>query len=95
MPLGTKIGLGAGHIMLYADPASPAKKDTASQFSVHVYCGQTVSISATAEHFFSLFTSQYMQILNFFLGFLSLPFAPLPPLFILCPCHEVAPSNPS
>ena len=35
MPLGTKVGLGPG-LVLHGDLAAP------SQFSAHVYCGQTV-----------------------------------------------------
>jgi len=34
------IGLGPDHIVLDADPASPPKRDTASQFSTHICCGQ-------------------------------------------------------
>jgi len=40
MPLGVEAGLGAGDFVLdWVDPASP-KRDTAPQFSAHVYCGQ-------------------------------------------------------
>jgi len=52
MPLGTKVGLGPGHIMLHWDPAPLPQKGHSPQFSVHVYCGQTVAISATAEHLY-------------------------------------------
>ena len=41
MPLGMKLGIGLGHIVLDGDPAPP-KRGTASQFSAHIYCGQTV-----------------------------------------------------
>jgi len=41
MPLGTKVGLGPGHIVLHGDPPPP--KGAQSQFSAHVYCGQTVA----------------------------------------------------
>jgi len=46
MPLGTKVGLGPGHIVLDGDPApSPLQKGGHSlQFSAHVYCGQTVAL---------------------------------------------------
>jgi len=40
-PLGTEVGLGPGDIALYGDPA-PHKWAQPFQFSVHVYCGQTV-----------------------------------------------------
>jgi len=53
MQLGTEISLGPGHI-LDADPTQPPlpqkTRGTASQFSAHVYCGQTIAISATAKH---------------------------------------------
>jgi len=42
MPLGTKIDLGQGHIVLYADPAHP-QEGHGLQFSADVYCGQTVA----------------------------------------------------
>jgi len=41
MPLSVEIGLGPGDLVLDGDPAaSPRKKGTAAEFSVHVYCGQ-------------------------------------------------------
>jgi len=40
MPRGMEVGLGPGHIVLDGDPALP-KKGTHTQFSAHVYCGQT------------------------------------------------------
>jgi len=51
MPLGTEVGLGPGDIVLDGDPARPQKGHSSpSQFSAHVYCGQTVApISATDE----------------------------------------------
>ena len=42
MPLGTKLGLGPGHIVLDGDPA-PQKGARSPLFSAHVYCGQTVA----------------------------------------------------
>jgi len=42
MLLGTKVGLGPGHIVLHGDPAPPAKKGL-SPLLAHVYCGQTVA----------------------------------------------------
>jgi len=41
MPLGTEVGLGPGDVVLDRVPA-PHKRGTVPQFSVHVYCGQTV-----------------------------------------------------
>jgi len=43
MPLGTNIGLGPGHIVLYEDPAPPPIRGTAPKFLAHIYCGQTVA----------------------------------------------------
>jgi len=40
MPLGTKVGLDPGNIVLDGDP-TPIKRGTAPQFSDHVYCGHT------------------------------------------------------
>jgi len=40
MPLGTKVGLGPGDIVLYGDPAPP-EKEHSLHISVRVYCGQT------------------------------------------------------
>jgi len=48
MKLGTQIGLGPGHILVDWHPAPPSKGHSL-QFWAHVYCGQTVAISATAE----------------------------------------------
>jgi len=41
MPLGMEIGLGPGDFVLDGDPAPPRKGTAATQFSAHVYCGQT------------------------------------------------------
>ena len=43
MPLGMELGLGPGDFGLDGNPASPLQKGggAPSQFSVHVYCGQT------------------------------------------------------
>jgi len=50
MPLGTEIGLGSGDVVLDADPAPPHEKGHSSpHFSAHVYCGETIALSATAE----------------------------------------------
>jgi len=51
MPLSTEVGIGPDHIVLVGDPAlPPMERGTAPPlFSAHVYCGQTVPMSATAE----------------------------------------------
>jgi len=51
MLLGTEVGLGPGDIMLDGDPAPQRKgaQHPPPHFSAHVYCGQIVAISATAE----------------------------------------------
>jgi len=43
MPLGGEVGLGPDHIVLDGDPATPPQNWHSSQFSVHVYCSQTVA----------------------------------------------------
>ena len=42
-PLGTKADLGPRHILLDGNPVPPPKKRHSSQFSAHVYYGQTVA----------------------------------------------------
>jgi len=41
MPLGTKVNLGPGDVLLDGVAASPPLKEAQPQFSFHVYCGQT------------------------------------------------------
>ena len=41
MPVGTKVDLGTGDIVLDEDPAPLPKKGVGPKFSAHVYCGQT------------------------------------------------------
>ena len=42
MPLGTKVGLGSGHIVLDGDQAPPQKRGYSTpQFSAHAYRGHT------------------------------------------------------
>jgi len=44
MPLGTRVDLGPGHIVLHGDPvAPPQKKRVQPPFSAAVYCGETVA----------------------------------------------------
>ena len=50
--LGMELGLGPGYFVLDGDPAPlslPKRGSGAPKFSAHVYCGQTVAISSTAE----------------------------------------------
>ena len=42
IPIGTKVGLSPGRIVLHGDPA-PLPKGKQPQLSAHVYCGQTVA----------------------------------------------------
>jgi len=39
MPIGTKVALDPGHIVLDVDPASPPEKGHTPQISAHVCCG--------------------------------------------------------
>jgi len=43
MPLGTKVGLSPGHIVLDEAQLAPGKRHSSPLFSIHVYCGQTVA----------------------------------------------------
>jgi len=44
MPLGTKVGLGPGRVVLHDDPAPPPNRGTPPpKFTAHVYCDQTVA----------------------------------------------------
>ena len=43
MPLGMEVGLSPGDSVFDGDPAPLPKKGADSQFSVHVYCGQTAA----------------------------------------------------
>jgi len=40
MKLGTRVGLGPGHIVLDGDPGPPPQRGTAPQFSSHICCDQ-------------------------------------------------------
>jgi len=40
VPLGTKVGLGPGDIVLDGDPAPSEKGAQSPQFSAHIYCDQ-------------------------------------------------------
>jgi len=40
MKLGKQVGLGPGHIVLDRDPAPLPQRGRATQFSVHICCGQ-------------------------------------------------------
>ena len=52
MPLGTKVGLGPGHIVLRGDPALPPKRGTAPNFRLTSIVAEPSPISATAEQLF-------------------------------------------
>jgi len=52
MPLGTKVGLGPGHIVSHGDPASPSIRGTAHNFWPVSTVAKRSPISATAEHLF-------------------------------------------
>jgi len=41
MPLGMEVNVGSGDVVLDG-VAAPPKRGSTPQFSVHVYCGQTV-----------------------------------------------------
>jgi len=56
MPLGTKIGLQPGHIVLHGEPAPP--KGEQPPFSAHVYMAKRSPISATAEHLLDVRTDR-------------------------------------
>ena len=52
MLLGMKVGLGPGHIVVHGTHPPPKKMAGAQpppQFLAHIYCGQTVVLSAVAE----------------------------------------------
>jgi len=49
MPLGMKVCLGLGHIVLHGDPALP-KRGTAPHFRPMSIVAKRSPISATAEH---------------------------------------------
>ena len=52
MPLGTKVGLGPGRIVLHGDPAPPNGAQRPRQFSVFFIVVKRSPISVTAEHLF-------------------------------------------
>jgi len=54
MPLGTKVGLGPGHIVLHGDPApgSPPKRGITPNFRPTSIVAKRSPISATAEQLF-------------------------------------------
>jgi len=43
MPLAMEVGLSPGDFVLDGDPAPVPKKGRSSQYSAHVYCGQTAA----------------------------------------------------
>ena len=50
MPLGTKVGLVPGHIVLDGDPGPPPQRGTAPNFRPMFIVAKRSPISATAEH---------------------------------------------
>jgi len=53
MPLGTKVGLGPGRIVLHGDPAPPPKRGTVPpNFRPMSIVAKRSPISATAEHLY-------------------------------------------
>jgi len=50
MPLGTKVGLGPGRIVLHGDPAPSPKRGAADNFRPVSIVAKRSPISATAEH---------------------------------------------
>ena len=51
MPLGTKVGLDSGRIVLHGDPPSPPIRGTAPNFWPMSIVAKWSHVSATAEHF--------------------------------------------
>jgi len=56
MPLGTKVGLGPGDIVLNRDPATPKEMGHSPQFLAMSIVAKRSPISAAAEHLFPIFT---------------------------------------
>ena len=52
MPLGTKVGLGPGRVVLHEDPAPPPKRGTAPNFQPMSIVAKWSPVSATAEDLF-------------------------------------------
>jgi len=63
MKLGTKVGLGPGHIVLDGDPAPPPKGGTAPNFRLMSVVAKRLPISATAEHLIILLVSEIYHLL--------------------------------
>jgi len=58
--LGTKVGLGPGHIVLHGDPAPPPKRGAAPNFRPMSIVTKRSPISATAEHLFCKYVATYV-----------------------------------
>ena len=52
MPLGTKIGLSQGHIVLHGNPASPPKERGTAQIFWPIFVAKRSPISATTKHLY-------------------------------------------
>jgi len=59
-PLGTKVGLGPGRIVLHGDPAPPPRKGTYPNFRPMSITAKPSPISATAEHLLLLLVGLYI-----------------------------------
>ena len=65
MPLGTKIGLGPGPIVLDGDPAPlPNKGGTAPNFRPISIVAKWSPISATAEHLFKMSAVRHLGFVS-------------------------------
>jgi len=60
MPLGAKVGLGPGHIVLHGDPAPPTKGHTPNFWPMSIVAKWS-SILATAEHLFCVYFVLYIS----------------------------------
>jgi len=64
MPLGTKVGLGSGHIVLLGDPASPHKGHSAPpNFRPMSIVAKRSPISATAEHLYKFLSLLHSRLI--------------------------------
>jgi len=98
VPLGTKVDLIPGHVVLHADPAFPIHKGHNPQFSAHVCCAQMVAhlsycwalVPLPCDVWFTLLKIVAKQLLmrmrshDILLRYLALPKLLLPPIPI-CP----------
>ena len=63
MPLGTKVGLGTGHIVLHGDPGpSPPKRGHRPNFWPMSIAAKWSPTSATVEHFYNFYLTKFRNI---------------------------------